>query len=264
MSEEYKNDTAQNEIFYLETENDDLSSKSKSTGDPQTEKCNNSSDNTVKKISIANNEKDGDNKQTKPMISPSSPSSMAAFGITPPNFVSLDEIMKTANEMSRLALVNEIVLNNDFKLEKTEESKLKTAIKENMIKAFWDILEEQLKEDPPNYSQAISLIGEIKETLLLFLMPQHVQLKNEIDSILDIDLIKQQIQNNVVEFERYGKYILSVCSRLCCPARDELIHKLTTVNQLVPLYKYEYWIEIIILKLFQYYLFTEVSLNYWN
>lgn len=236
MSEEFKNDSSQNEIFYLETENDELSSKTKST--EQSEKCNKSSDFTVNKISITNQESTTEeNKRTKPMISPSSPSSMAAFGITPPNFVSFDEIMKTANEMTRLALVNEIVLNNDFKLEKKEDSKLKAAIKENMIKAFWDILEEQLAEQPPNYNQAISLIGEIKETLLLFLMPQHVQLKNEIDNILDIDLIKQKLENGIVEFQRYGKYILSVCARLCCPARDEMIQKLTSINEMIPLYK---------------------------
>jgi len=32
-----------------------------------------------------------------------------------------------------------------------------------MHKAFWDCLESQLKEDPPSYSHAVTLVGEIKE-----------------------------------------------------------------------------------------------------
>ncbi|KAH9416663.1 T-complex protein 11, partial [Dermatophagoides pteronyssinus] len=99
-------------------------------------------------------------------------------------------------------------------------SKLESNVRETMKKAFWNILEEQLAEQPPNYQQAISLLNEIKETLLLFLMPQHVQLKNEIDEILDIELIKQKI-----------------CSRLCCPVRDEMIKKLTEIKDMIPLFK---------------------------
>src|SRR5699024_4195269 len=119
--------------------------------------------------------------------------SVPALGISPPNFVSFEEIMKTANDISRMALVNEIVLNKDFKLEKKDDtSELEKAVRENMHRAFWDILAEQLNESPPNFKQAISLLGEIKETLLLLLMPQHTQLKNEINEIMDLELIKQQ------------------------------------------------------------------------
>ena len=32
-----------------------------------------------------------------------------------------------------------------------------------MHKAFWDVLEADLKEDPPNYGQALTLLKEMKE-----------------------------------------------------------------------------------------------------
>lgn len=32
-----------------------------------------------------------------------------------------------------------------------------------MHKVFWDILESELNDDPPNYQQAIRLLGEIRE-----------------------------------------------------------------------------------------------------
>lgn len=40
---------------------------------------------------------------------------------------------------------------------------LEKRVKEIMHKAFWDCLESQLNEDPPSYSHAITLVGEIKE-----------------------------------------------------------------------------------------------------
>ena len=32
-----------------------------------------------------------------------------------------------------------------------------------MRKAFWDILQEKLNQDPPDYSHAIALLQEVKE-----------------------------------------------------------------------------------------------------
>lgn len=37
------------------------------------------------------------------------------------------------------------------------------AVKNAMHKAFWDILESELNDDPPVYGQAIRLLGEIRE-----------------------------------------------------------------------------------------------------
>lgn len=223
--DKFKESSSSNEIFDFDTsaESTQKSSCSKRenfmlNGDEKGEKS----------------ETNQDNKKQRPTHSNNVP----VLGISPPNFVSFEEIMKTANDMGRLALVNEIVLNSDFKLEKKDETNpLEKSVRENMQKAFWDILSEQLAESPPNYKQAISLIQEIKETLLLLLLPQHTQLKNEINEILDLELIKQQAENGIFEFQRYGQYVLSVCSRLCCPARDEMIRKLTQTSDTILLSK---------------------------
>lgn len=36
-------------------------------------------------------------------------------------------------------------------------------IRDALHKAFWDILESELNDDPPVYGQAIRLLGEIRE-----------------------------------------------------------------------------------------------------
>lgn len=172
--------------------------------------------------------------------SPSSRAQAYAFGISPPNFIAMEDIMKTANEMSRLAIVNEIVFNKNFKLEMTElpDGSLEKKVAETMRQAFWDILTNEVKESPPNYTQAISLLAEIKGMLLQLLMPQHTQLKTEINEILDMTLIQQQADNGIFEYQRYGQYVLSVCARLCCPVRDEMIKSLTQVTEIAPLFKF--------------------------
>lgn len=40
---------------------------------------------------------------------------------------------------------------------------LEKTVRDIVHKAFWDCLEDQLKEDPPSYDHAIKLVGEIKE-----------------------------------------------------------------------------------------------------
>lgn len=36
-------------------------------------------------------------------------------------------------------------------------------VRDNVHKAFWDILQSELNDDPPEYGQAIRLLEEIKE-----------------------------------------------------------------------------------------------------
>lgn len=106
-----------------------------------------------------------------------------------------------------------------------------------MHNVFWDILDSQLNESPTNYKQAMILLKEIKENLLSLLLPQHTRLKQEIDEIIDLDLILQQAENGILDFQRYAQYILSVCARLCAPVRDDTIRKLTQTNEVVPLFR---------------------------
>ncbi|KAL1474548.1 hypothetical protein MTO96_037886 [Rhipicephalus appendiculatus] len=69
---------------------------------------------------------------------------------------------------------------------------LEKLVKETLHKAFWHVLEEQLNEDPPNYDQAMRLLQEAKEILLDLVMPYSKRLREEIEQVLDIELIRQQ------------------------------------------------------------------------
>jgi len=93
------------------------------------------------------------------------------IGASPPKFVSFDEIVKAANGMKNMALAHEIAVDKNFQLQKLEpeDGSFHRRVKEIMHKAFWNLLAEQLAEDPPDYSHALVLMKEIKEVIILFL-----------------------------------------------------------------------------------------------
>lgn len=122
---------------------------------------------------------------------------------SPPKFISLEELMKAANGMTNMALAHEIAVNKDFKLERFEvpENSFEKKVRDTVHKAFWDLLESELAEDPPNYTQALVLLNDVRNGLLELLLPQHTKIQQQISEVLDIDLIKQQADAGTLDFQ---------------------------------------------------------------
>lgn len=59
-----------------------------------------------------------------------------------------------------------IILHTSSTKSSFEMYSLWQAVKNAMHKAFWDILESELNDDPPVYGQAIRLLEEIREVTL--------------------------------------------------------------------------------------------------
>uniref|UniRef100_A0A452H042 T-complex 11 like 1 n=1 Tax=Gopherus agassizii TaxID=38772 RepID=A0A452H042_9SAUR len=158
---------------------------------------------------------------------------------SPPQVVSMEELMETAKGVSNMALAHEIVVNGGFQIKPAElpEGSLEKTVKEIVHKAFWDCLEAQLSEDPPTYDHSIKLVGEIKETLLSFLLPGHTRLRNQITEVLDLDLIKQEAVNGALDISRLAEFIIGMMGTLCAPVRDEEIKKLKDIHEIVPLFR---------------------------
>lgn len=49
-------------------------------------------------------------------------------------------------------------------------------VKETMVNAFWDILREELQEDPPIYTQGLVLLSDVKEVRIVVEKLMHVKL----------------------------------------------------------------------------------------
>ncbi|XP_026806219.1 T-complex protein 11-like protein 1 [Rhopalosiphum maidis] len=158
---------------------------------------------------------------------------------SPPRFLSLPEIMVAAKKLEDIALVHEIAVNENFKLEPQEppNNSLMKQVKDTMHKAFWELLREQLNNDPPEYTQAMTLLSEIRTSLSNLLLDQHTKLKEEISQVLDVELIQTQIDNNSLDFDYYTKFILNLMSKICAPVRDDSIRALTQLNDPVDIFK---------------------------
>uniref|UniRef100_A0A667ZLM6 T-complex 11, testis-specific-like 2 n=1 Tax=Myripristis murdjan TaxID=586833 RepID=A0A667ZLM6_9TELE len=159
---------------------------------------------------------------------------------SPPKTVTLDEVMDCARELCNLRLAHEITVNHGFHLESVNlpQNCLCKVVRDNLHKAFWDILESELNDDPPEYQQAIRLLEEIREILLSFLNPGANRMRTQIMEVLDMDLIRQQADNDAVDIQGLASYIITTMGKMCAPARDEEVKKLReSTDNIVALFK---------------------------
>ncbi|XP_042321191.1 T-complex protein 11 homolog [Sceloporus undulatus] len=156
---------------------------------------------------------------------------------SPPQFFSTAELMETANEVSKMTIAHEIVVNQDFKLQEVNfpPNSLESRVKETLHKAFWDNLREQLSKIPPDYAHAIKLLQEIKEILLSLLLPRQTRLQSQIEEALDMELIKQEAEHGALDIANLTTYILGTMAMLCAPVRDEEIQRLRVMTDPVHL-----------------------------
>nr|XP_020659297.1 T-complex protein 11-like protein 2 [Pogona vitticeps]XP_020659298.1 T-complex protein 11-like protein 2 [Pogona vitticeps]XP_020659299.1 T-complex protein 11-like protein 2 [Pogona vitticeps] len=171
--------------------------------------------------------------------SDSSSKSTSPASTSPPKVVTFDEMMAAARNLSNLTLAHEIAVNENFHLECIEhpQNSLPGRVKQIVHQAFWDRLEEDLNEDPPEYEHAIKLFEEIKEILLSFLNPGANRMRSQICEVLDADLIRQQAEHNAVDIQSLANYVISTMGKLCAPVRDNDVNQLKATGNIVALFR---------------------------
>ncbi|XP_028042954.1 T-complex protein 11-like protein 1 [Bombyx mandarina] len=160
-------------------------------------------------------------------------------GASPPQFVTLEDIMKAAHGMQNMALAHEIAVDNDFKLEPFDppDNSYQKLVKETMHRAYFDILREQLNSNPPEYKQALILLEDVKQGLFSILLPRHTRIREMIEEVIDADFIKQQAETNSLDFKKYANFVVDLMAKLAAPARDEMIQNITTLTDTVEVFR---------------------------
>lgn len=54
-----------------------------------------------------------------------------------------------------------------------------------------------------------------------------------IEEVLDGDFIKQQAENNSLDFQKYAAFVIDLMAKLAAPARDEMIQNITKLTNTV-------------------------------
>ncbi|XP_028307580.1 T-complex protein 11-like protein 2 [Gouania willdenowi] len=147
---------------------------------------------------------------------------------SPPKSLTLDEVKDTTRDMFNLSLSHEVIMNHSYRVQydTLPQGSLWKLVRDNLHKAYWDKLESELNDDPPVYEHAIKLLEEIREILLSFLNPGANQTRTQITEVLDMDLIRQQAENDAVDMQGLASYIITTMGKMCTPMRDEEIKKL--------------------------------------
>ena len=87
------------------------------------------------------------------------------------------------------------------------------------------------------YYEVFTLFTEIKAMLYSVVLPQDEVMKEMIKGTLDIEVIKQQINAEVLDFDKYAECILVLMEILCEPVRDEQIAALKQMTEVGPLFR---------------------------
>ena len=147
--------------------------------------------------------------------------------------------MMASNAVQNMTLAHEISVDQNFKLEKPEldPNSIEKHIHDTVHKAFWQSLKEDFEKDPVDYKHAHVIIGEAKQGLLSLLLPNHVKFREQIEAVLDMDLIKQAMDGNVFDYQQYALFIIDTMSKLCAPARDADLERLSKVVEPVEVFR---------------------------
>lgn len=77
------------------------------------------------------------------------------------------------------------------------------------------------------------------QILLSFLNPGANRMRTQIMEVLDMDLIRQQADNDAVDIQGLANYVINTMGKMCAPVRDEEIKKLReNPGDIVSLFKY--------------------------
>ena len=99
---------------------------------------------------------------------------------------------------------------------------IKNQIQEMYEKAFYDVIDENVNSDKPDYDWIVNLYTEIKNRLLRY-VKKDSKTYNLIDSQFDIKLFRQMIENDVFNMESLEKLVNTTfywVESLQAPQRD--------------------------------------------
>jgi len=149
-----------------------------------------------------------------------------------------EEISETEEEYINISkqqqnnIINQVIFLNGqeyFNNYKEEEivldPSIQQQIKENVHRAFWELLHTELNSEPPIYDHLLSIIAELRDTFCKFI-PNRPDIHDEIYENMDVDLIKNMVLNDAFDDEslyNLSVYIVSLVKRFQPPVMDSAV-----------------------------------------
>ncbi|KAH6811675.1 hypothetical protein C2S51_025437 [Perilla frutescens var. frutescens] len=105
------------------------------------------------------------------------------------------------------------------------EDQIMANIKETMEKAFWDGIIESVRQEEPNYSRVVELMGEVRDEICA--MAPHTW-RQEIIEAIDLEILTQVLNSGKLDISYFGKildYALVTLRKLSAPAYEDELNK---------------------------------------
>lgn len=157
-----------------------------------------------------------------------------AKGDQPAKFVTLNDLVREYKTVEDLQLLHEIAVDDEFKLKKVKENDpLYATIAQTMHNAYWNLMREELAEDPPNKDRAINLLMDIRLAFRSLLEGNNDRALRAIEQQLDPARVREVIEQDLSAALDYTKFIIEVMGMACATARDEQVKALAKETDLV-------------------------------
>lgn len=158
---------------------------------------------------------------------------------SPPKVMSMVEVMDCVKNLEDMTMAHEIAINPEFKLKPFEppENSMERRIKDMIHQAFWDLLRQQLGEQPPCYDHAIQLLSDVKEYFEHIFLANNKKVLEHICEVLDPVIIRQQAEQGCIDFRAYAKFVIDIMSKSCAPIRDEQVERLRHIDDVVDTFR---------------------------
>ena len=138
-------------------------------------------------------------------------------------------------------------------------------IKNIMQKAFWDLIENDLKSEPQRFDHLMILIDEIKNKLKGF-VPNRTDIHKELDEIIDISFLKHLFDEKSMNPKHFFELINFIVKKLkcfCAPYMDKEINEWESIvykkmeNQI----EYAYFIPFFFKQTYKYIEMIEIDIQ---
>jgi len=96
-------------------------------------------------------------------------------------------------------------------------------IRDTLRRVYWDMMQAELESKPPKYDRMIAVLTELRD-VLCSLVPNRPDIHKEIHENIDIDLIKNMVENNAFDNKNLYQltiYIVSMIKKFQPPAMDD-------------------------------------------
>jgi hypothetical protein len=133
--------------------------------------------------------------------------------------------------------MSESVENTLIEEDENKMKRLNEQIEDTYKKAFFDLLEQKTRSEPPDYIWIEKLYEEIRYKLTAILK-KGSSLRVEIEESMDLEIFSQMIRNkafNGADLYNLVNYVFEKCKQLGSPGRDKDVDK--KFNELIDLLK---------------------------